>query len=191
MPYKVRSDNKADAIATLIWHIGLAIPDAKAEADNPTNREFMFHPTRRWRIDLAFPSRQIAVEVEGALFKGHRTIADIETITRAGQVLRPADLKALKSRGGRHNNAAGMMADMEKYNEAQAVGWVILRVMPQWVEDGRALAWFESVWNIRSLHDGSTSGHGDGESGGGSVREGVRSVPVSRLAAGRVRRDRR
>lgn len=28
-------------------------------------REYRFHPTRRWRFDVAFPSAKVAVEIEG------------------------------------------------------------------------------------------------------------------------------
>ena len=28
-------------------------------------REFRFHPSRRWRFDFAFPSRKVAIEIDG------------------------------------------------------------------------------------------------------------------------------
>lgn len=64
-------------------------------------REYRFHPTRRWRFDVAFPSAKVAVEIEG---RGrHQTVTgyrgDCEkynTATLAGwRVLRfPATDKA-------------------------------------------------------------------------------------------------
>jgi len=56
---------------------------------------------RRWRFDYAWPERRIALEVEGGIWSG-----------------------------GRHTRAAGFLKDMEKYNEAAAQGWRIIRTTP-------------------------------------------------------------
>lgn len=38
-------------------------------------REFRFHPERRWRFDVAFPSQRLAIEVDG---RGrHQTVAGV------------------------------------------------------------------------------------------------------------------
>lgn len=63
--------------------------------------EFSFHPIRRWRFDFAIPELSIAIEVEGGVWTY-----------------------------GRHNRAEGFLRDMEKYNAAAALGWVILRCQP-------------------------------------------------------------
>lgn len=63
--------------------------------------EFVFHPTRKWRTDFAhLPSRTL-IEIEGGIFI-------------AG--------------GGRHNRAAGFIADAEKYLEAYLAGWNVIRL---------------------------------------------------------------
>jgi hypothetical protein len=64
----------------------------------PPQREFIFHPTRKWRFDYAWPERMIAIEVEGGVFVG-----------------------------GRHSSGAGMTKDCEKYNYAALLGWKVLR----------------------------------------------------------------
>lgn len=64
-------------------------------------KEFRFHPTRRWRFDYAMPEHKIAVEVEGGVWTG-----------------------------GRHTSPKGFLGDMEKYNTATAMGWRILRTIP-------------------------------------------------------------
>ena len=76
--------------------------------------EHRFAPPRRWRFDFAWPDRKVAVEVEGGTF-----IA------------------------GRHSNGAGFEADCVKYAEAALMGWLVLRVTPHMIEDGRALALIE------------------------------------------------
>lgn len=63
--------------------------------------EFAFHPTRRWKFDYAWSSFRIALEVEGGIWTG-----------------------------GRHNRAAGFLADIEKYNAAAIIGWRVLRTTP-------------------------------------------------------------
>ena len=63
--------------------------------------EFMFHDTRRWRIDLAitYPTK-IAIEFEGG----------------AGM--------------GRHTRVGGFVKDMDKYNEVAKHGFYLLRFQP-------------------------------------------------------------
>lgn len=63
--------------------------------------EYRFHPARDWRFDFAVPACRVAVEVEGGAFIG-----------------------------GRHIRPEGYLRDMEKYNEAAACGWLVLRVLP-------------------------------------------------------------
>lgn len=74
--------------------------------------EHRFHPKRRWRFDFAWPSRMVALEVEGGTYAG-----------------------------GRHTRGAGYAADIEKYNEAALCGWRVLRADAKQVADGRALNW--------------------------------------------------
>jgi len=65
--------------------------------------EHRFCPSRMWRFDYAWPGHMIALEVEGGVWTGGR-----------------------HSRGG-----TGFVKDMEKYNEAAALGWRVLRVQPK------------------------------------------------------------
>ena len=48
-------------------------------------REYRFHPTRKWRFDFAFPSQKLAIEIEG--FGRHQTVsgymADLEKYNEA------------------------------------------------------------------------------------------------------------
>ena len=65
-----------------------------------TKREYRFHPTREWRFDFAIPAVRVAIEVEGGVWNG-----------------------------GRHFRPEGYLRDMEKYNEAAACGWLVIRVI--------------------------------------------------------------
>ena len=84
----------------LIWGIyGIEIPE----------KEYKFHPKRRWRFDWAWPLQKVAAEREGGLWNA-----------------------------GRHVRGAGYIADMQKYNEAQRLGWRVFRFTPQQLKTGEA-----------------------------------------------------
>lgn len=76
-------------------------------------REYRFHPDRRWRFDFAWPERKLAVEIEGLT----------------------GDL----TKGG-HSTHAALRRDMEKGNAAVALGWRVLRFEQTAVESGQALS---------------------------------------------------
>lgn len=63
--------------------------------------EFRFAPPRRWHFDFAWENERIALEVEGGVW--------------------------IK---GRHTRPQGFLNDMEKYNNAAALGWRLLRTTP-------------------------------------------------------------
>tara|TARA_R110000803_G_scaffold114896_1_gene183328 strand:+ start:63 stop:386 length:324 start_codon:yes stop_codon:yes gene_type:complete len=60
--------------------------------------ELKFHPTRRWRIDIAIPSLMIAIELEGGVYTK-----------------------------GRHTRPSGFLGDIEKYNNLTILGYKLLR----------------------------------------------------------------
>ena len=76
--------------------------------------EVKFHPTRKFRFDLAHVGHRLAVEVDGGIW-----------------------------RGGRHSGGAGQEKDMEKASEAAILGYRIVRVTPRQVASGAALALVE------------------------------------------------
>lgn len=61
-------------------------------------KEHKFHDKRLWRFDFALPDKMIAIEYEG-----------------------------LNSEKSGHTTLNGYTKDTEKYNEAQALGWKVLR----------------------------------------------------------------
>lgn len=83
--------------------------------------EVRFHPTRRWRLDLAWPDRLIYVEVDGGTWIG-----------------------------GRHNRGQGYERDCEKLNAAAVAGWRGLRVTTAMVKDGRALNMVEQLLKVHT-----------------------------------------
>jgi hypothetical protein len=77
--------------------------------------EVQFHPDRRWRFDAAWWDRKVALEVQGGLFAGT-----------------PCPMCG-RRRGGRHNDAVGLLKEYEKLNAAAALGWRVLYVIPEWL----------------------------------------------------------
>lgn len=69
--------------------------------------EHRFHPIRKWRFDYAWPTHLVALEIEGGVFVG-----------------------------GRHNRGAGFREDLAKYSEGAALGWRIVRTLPEGLYSG-------------------------------------------------------
>tara|TARA_Y100001938_G_scaffold150636_1_gene242562 strand:- start:2846 stop:3205 length:360 start_codon:yes stop_codon:yes gene_type:complete len=80
-------------------------------------REYKFHPTRRWRFDLAFIDHKLAIEIEGGVW------------------IR-----------GRHTRGSGFISDMDKYNNAVLLSWYMLRFTPNDVKVGKALQTINSFF---------------------------------------------
>ena len=80
-------------------------------------REYRFHPERRWRLDFAWPSIKLGVEIQGMGMGG---------------------------RAGGHQTDKGMQNDCEKHNALVQLGWRVLhfragdrRNVASWVETVR------------------------------------------------------
>lgn len=81
----------------------------RAESLTP-EREFRFCPERKWRFDFAFPAQKLGIEIEGGTWQA-----------------------------GRHGRGSGYKADLEKYNAAARMGWVVLRYTTDMVTYGTAI----------------------------------------------------
>ena len=78
-----------------VFQMEVILIDQKVEFE----KEYVFHPTRKWRFDFAIPEKKIAIEYEG-VFGGGKS---------------------------RHTTVDGYTGDTEKYNEAAKLGWKVLR----------------------------------------------------------------
>lgn len=88
-------------------------------------REFRFHPHRKWELDVACPSRLIAIEINGGVHKANRNARACPKCKEVPQ--------------GRHNRTRGYLNDLEKINAAQLLGWIVLQFTPAQVRQGRAI----------------------------------------------------
>ena len=91
----------------------------KAEGLPMPEREYAFALEalgRRWRFDFAYPSHKVGIECEGGTWG--------------------------KSR---HTSGKGYRADCEKYNQAAAMGWIVLRFTKGMIDDGEAIETIKEV----------------------------------------------
>ena len=75
-------------------------------------REYVFHPTRKWRLDFAWPDLRAAVEIEGGIWV-------------------PG--------GGAHSRPMNIRRDLEKGNALAMLGWHVLRIPPEDVARGKSM----------------------------------------------------
>lgn len=119
--YRPRSKSTVDPFVLWCKAHGLPTPE----------REYRFHPERKWRFDYAWagvtpnPLRPnddqwVAVEVDGGVWTN-----------------------------GRHTRGAGFVRDMEKLNSAQLLGWTVLRYTPQQLTEPKTLADLKQALGFR------------------------------------------
>lgn len=84
--------------------------------------EHRFHPTRRWRLDYAWPDMKIALEVHGGVRSG-----------------------------GRHTRGTGFTNDREKMNTAASMGWIIIEATADQIRNGQARAWLDTLFKQRGV----------------------------------------
>lgn len=101
-PWELARTDRADELAFQLKAAGAA----------DFQREYRFHPERRWRIDIAYVAEKLAIEVDGGIYIG-----------------------------GRHVRGEGITADCEKASALAIGGWRLIRVTPKQVRTGLALTW--------------------------------------------------
>lgn len=127
--------------------------------------EHRFHHKRKWRFDVAWPDRMIAVEIDGGVWVS-----------------------------GRHSRGAGQVKDNEKINVALSLGWSVYRFTPGDVKSGYFQKAMEAVFigeemphivrrkrNDRKRNKGSTDTEGTKPR---AVSKEGRSKPVNDVPSG-------
>ncbi|MCD8312685.1 MAG: endonuclease domain-containing protein [Bacteroidales bacterium] len=74
---------------------------ASAELGVTVVKEYRFHPKRMWRFDYAIPEYRVAIEIDGGVWTQ-----------------------------GRHTRPKGYLGDLDKFNAAASMGWVVLKFTP-------------------------------------------------------------
>lgn len=83
----------------------------------PPNRNYVFHATRKWQIDFAWPAVKIGVEIQGGIYMA----------------------------GGAHALPTHIERDLRKHNALLDAGWQVWHWMPQDITSGEALQHIEPV----------------------------------------------
>lgn len=76
-------------------------------------REYRFCD-RKWRLDLAWKEKRVALEIHGGIWNG-----------------------------GRHVTGRGFSGDRAKLNEARLLGWQVIEATADQVKSGEAIRWVE------------------------------------------------
>ena len=84
--------------------------------------EHQFHPTRKWRMDFAYPNILIGIEIEGLVYDGGIS---------------------------RHTNNEGYKEDARKYNSAAVLGWLILRFTPDQLNKTETFEIIKQAFSLR------------------------------------------
>jgi very-short-patch-repair endonuclease len=90
----------------------------------PPIAEYKFHPTRKWRIDFAFPEIKLAIEIEGAVWSF-----------------------------GRHNHPSGFIKDIEKYNALTELGWHLLRYQPKKIDFNQIKIVYDNLVQLKDFNE--------------------------------------
>jgi len=89
-------------------------------------RQFLFHPIRRWPFDFAWPAYRVAVETEGGVMSFPVTCDKCEEpVERLNK--RTNRRERVYAAMGRHTRSEGFRGDCIKYNAAAVLGWRVLR----------------------------------------------------------------
>lgn len=80
-------------------------------------REYRFHPERKWRFDFAWPERKVALEVEGGIWVR-----------------------------GAHTRGAHFISDCDKYNAAGLMGWRVFRVTEAHIRRGNIVELLQNIF---------------------------------------------
>jgi hypothetical protein len=100
----------SEGVDTLLWQLRAVNPVLASDA--VTEHPFAKNIGRRFRFDLCWPLKMVALECDGGSWVG-----------------------------GRHVTGTGVEADCEKVSLAAALGYRVLRVTPRQIKDGKALTW--------------------------------------------------
>ena len=88
----------------------------KALGLSTPERNYVFHPDRKWRFDFCWPDLMLAAEVDGGTWSG-----------------------------GRHIRGKGYEGDCRKCNEAALLGWRVFRFTAGMVNNGEAFETLEKA----------------------------------------------
>lgn len=93
---------------------------AMSDIPFPYEKEYSFHPLRKWRFDFIFrlDKAKLAIELEGGTWNESR-----------------------------HTTGKGFADDCEKYNEAALNGWYIMRFTSDMVKKGVAIKFVQRFFN--------------------------------------------
>ena len=113
----VKRTPKTDYKSILLNHLKFAKLPMPTHGQGCENKEYLFHPERKWRFDYCWLDQKVAVEYQG--------------------------LNWNHDGNSGHQSVAGLMNDCEKFTEASLLGWTLILVTAETVNNGQAIGWIE------------------------------------------------
>lgn len=106
----------------------------------PYEREFKFHPKRRWKFDFMI-TPNIAVECEGGVYAFKCKTCGGRGVV-GNKYTGPIHCRSCNGVGraqGGHNRGKHFEEDVVKYNEAAILGYKVIRVTANMIKSGEAI----------------------------------------------------
>jgi hypothetical protein len=107
------------------------------QAGIPFEREYRFHPRRRWRADFIVLEQPCGSPGTTCVDHGP---TDILVEIDGGAFI-----------GGRHSRGQGVANDAEKQSAAAILGYRVIRATPAQVADGSCLSWIQQALGLTEV----------------------------------------
>lgn len=92
-------------------------------------RQYQFHPTRKWRLDFAWVRERVAVEVEGGIWRRNSE----------------------GNWAGAHSHPMNIERDIEKGNALAALGWILVRATDKNIKSGEVFDVLRAALDARKI----------------------------------------
>lgn len=112
-------------------------------------QQYRFDPSRRWRIDFAWPAVMLAVELDGGTqgrpVTCHQCGCRVRAMKKGGKLGRELRI------GGGHSRGDSHRAQYEKQNALIRAGWVLLRYDSQQLREDTPVVLNEILETYQAL----------------------------------------
>jgi hypothetical protein len=109
--------------------------------------DYRFHPDRKWELDRALPSLKLGVEIQGGIHGRPVTCNHCHRIVQ--RTLANGRIIPVRQGMG-HSTGTGIQRDIDKLNAAQELGWQVVLLSADMIENGAGIALLQRFIHLRS-----------------------------------------
>lgn len=117
----------------------------------PEASEYKAVTGRKFRIDFAWPSVKVGLEIDGGVWGNEIKCHNCHQTVK--QKLKNGRMMTVRI-GGRHNRGEGLMRELEKRALLAAEGWLIIAVTDRQIKDGSMVRWVAQCIDNRRNENG-------------------------------------